>query len=540
MSKNRKQKTQTSNYSSAQGQADRFWFDDAEADRVVAFFERALTHPKGGSGKPKPFLLEPWQREYVRDLMAWKQVGSNLRKYRQTYLEIPRKNGKTTLAAGILLYMLLVDKENGKEIYSAATTRDQAGLVYEIAAGMVQNSAMLRSRCECIKSKKRIVTADGYFQSCSAEAGAIHGTSPHCVIFDELHLQRDREMWEAFHTGFGARSQPMFMAITTAGHDKSSVCWEQHEYARNLIDGNIEDETFLPRIFSVTQDADWTDEKTWEAANPCLDVSLKRDYLKAECKQAQEIPGLENSFRRLHLNQWTEQESRLIPMVQWDKCEADIGIQEFDGQPCFGGLDLSSTRDVTAFVLLFPKADGVNVFPWFWIPEEAVSRRAAQDQRVIRSFADAGFVEVTEGNEVDVMYVAKRITEICGPFDLKRIGFDPWNAAGPTQRMKELGLPDEVLVKMPQGTATYNEAIKQLLSMLGSGRFKHDGNKVLRWMASNAAGMEDSNGNLKFHKGKSGDKIDGMTALGMALALYISESPSGAAYSTPGSGVILL
>ena len=526
--------TQTKSSSS-----DEFYFDDNEAFKVSRFFSQMLTHPKGGSGKPKPFILEPWQEEYVKKLLSWKHKSTGLRKYRTTYLEIPRKNGKTTLAAGILLYMLLVDKENGKEVYSAATTRDQAGLVYEIAAGMVSNSPMLKSRCELIKSKKRIVTADGYFQACSAEAGAIHGTNPHCVVFDELHLQKDREMWEAFHTGFGARTQPVFMAITTAGHDRSSVCWEQHEYSRNIIDGNIQDDSFYPLLFGAGQEDDWKSEETWAKANPCLDVSLNREYLRAECKQAQEIPGLENSFRRLHLNQWTEQESRLIPMNEWDKCAASIEIADFDGGVCFGGLDLSSTRDVTAFVLLFPKADGVNVFPYFWIPEDNINRRAAQDQRVIRSFADAGFVEVTEGNEVDVMHVAKRITEICAPFDVRRIGFDPWNAAGPTQRMKELGIPEDVLIKMVQGTSTYNEAIKQMLSMLGSQRLKHDGNKVLRWMASNAAGLADSNGNLKFHKGKSGDKIDGMTALGMALALYINENPEGSAYKQTGSGVIL-
>lgn len=226
-------------------------------------------------------------------------------------------------------------------------------------------------------------------------------------------------------------------------------------------------------------------------------------------------------------------------MAEWDQCERNIDVRQLDGQPCFGGLDLSSTRDVTAFVLLFPRGKNVEIFPYFWIPEAAISRRAAQDQRVIRSFADAGFVEVTEGNEVDVMRVAERINEICAPFDIRRIGFDPWNAAGPTQKLKELGMPDYVLMKMPQGTATYNEPIKQMLSMLGSQRLHHDGNKVLRWMASNAAGLEDSNGNLKFHKGKSGDKIDGMTALGMALALYIAEGPDSGAYLSEGSGVIL-
>lgn len=526
--------TQTNSSSSAD-----YYFDENEALKVTRFFEGMLTHPKGGSGKPKKFILEPWQKEFVTNLVSWKSKKTGLRKHRQAYCEIPRKNGKTTLATGVLLYMLLVDKENGKEVYSAATTRDQAGLVFEIAAEMVRNATALASRCEIIKSKKRIVTPDGYFQACSAEAGALHGTNPHCVIFDELHLQKTREMWEAFHTGFGSRSQPLFLAITTAGHDRSSVCWEQHEYARNIIAGNISDDTFYPLLFGAAPEDDWTDENVWEKANPCLDVSLSRDYLKAECKQAQEIPGLENSFRRLHLNQWTEQEMRLIQMSDWDKCEAPILLDDFDGRACFGGLDLASTRDITAFVLLFPRENGVDVFPWFWIPEENIDRRAAQDQRVIRNFADQGFVEITEGNEVDVMHVAQRIADICAPFDVRRIGFDPWNAAGPTQRLKELGIPENTLVKMPQSTGTYNEAIKLMLSMLGNKRLRHDGNRVLRWMASNAAGREDVNGNLRFDKAKSGDKIDGMTALGMALALYISEGPESSAYMSEGSGVIL-
>lgn len=517
-----------------------YFFDKDEAHKIVRFFEGMLTHPKGGSGKPKKFILEPWQKEFVTNLVAWKSKKTGLRKYRSAYCEIPRKNGKTTLATGILLYMLLVDKENGKEIYSAATTRDQAGLVFEIASGMIRNAPALASRCEIIPSRKRIVTADGYFQACSAEAGALHGTNPHTVIFDELHLQKNRDMWEAFHTGFGARSQPLFLAITTAGHDRSSVCWEQHEYAKGIIDGTINDETFYPKLFSASQDDDWTDEKVWEKANPCLDVSLSRDYLRAECKQAQEIPGLENSFRRLHLNQWTEQEKRIIPMMAWDKCRRQFSEADMYGRPCFGGLDLSSTRDATAFVLVFPESDGgFKVLPWFWIPQENVDRQAGADKRQLLNYAQQGHIELTDGNEIDVFHLASRVVEICQRYEVQYIGYDPWNSTGVIQAMVNNGLPENALVKMPQSFATYNEPFKRLLATVENQKMEHNGNNVLRWMAGNVAAKEDPSGNIRPDKGKSADKIDGICAMLMALALSISYGSNERAYSTEGSGVVL-
>lgn len=516
-----------------------FYFDQEAADRAVQFFPECLVHVKGEKAG-QPFHLHPSHAKIVSDLFGWKRANGT-RKYRKAYIEIPRKNAKSTLAAGIAIYLLLCDHEKGGEVYSAASTRDQASLVFNMAASMLRHSKTLSKHVSIRDSVKRILhkKSDSFYRAISADAEGAHGFNANGIIFDEVHTQSSRDLWEVLDTSTGARSQPLTFAITTAGHDKTSICWELHQYAKAIISGEILDDGFYAVIYGADYDDDWQSESTWFKANPLLGEAVSLDYIREQCKRAQEQPAFQNSFRRLHLNQWTEQESRLIPMQQWDKCQRNADIKDFDGMVCFAGLDLSSTRDVTAFVLLFPRADGVSVFPYFWIPEENISKRAAQDQRVIRAFADAGFVEVTEGNEVDVMRVAERIVEISAPFDLRRIGFDPWNAAGPTQRMKELGLPDEVLVKMPQGTATYNEPIKQLLSMLGSERFNHDGNKVLRWMASNAAGLEDSNGNLKFHKGKSGDKIDGMTALGMALALYITENPESSAYKSAGSGVIL-
>lgn len=515
-----------------------FYFDQEAADRAVQFFPECLVHVKGEKAG-QPFHLHPSHAKIVSDLFGWKRANGT-RRYRKAYIEIPRKNAKSTLAAGIAIYLLLCDHEKGGEVYSAASTRDQASLVFNMAASMLRHSKTLSKHVSIRDSVKRILhkKSDSFYRAISADAEGAHGFNANGIIFDEVHTQPNRDLWEVLDTSTGARAQPLTFAITTAGHDKASICWELHQYAKAIIGGEIIDDSFYAVIYGADYDDDWQSESTWFKANPLLGEAVSLDYIREQCKRAQEQPAFQNSFRRLHLNQWTEQESRLIPMQQWDKCQRNADIKDFDGMVCFAGLDLSSTRDVTAFVLLFPRADGVSVFPYFWIPEENISKRAAQDQRVIRAFADAGFVEVTEGNEVDVMRVAERIVEISAPFDLRRIGFDPWNAAGPTQRMKELGLPEDVLIKMPQGTATYNEPIKQLLSMLGSQRFHHDGNKVLRWMASNAAGLEDSNGNLKFHKGKSGDKIDGMTALGMALALYLTENPESSAYKTAGSGVI--
>jgi phage terminase large subunit-like protein len=513
-------------------------FNEKLAQRAARFFPKFLTHVKGHSG---PFRLEPWQEHLVREIFGWVDQESGLRRYRTVYCEVPRKNGKTTLAAGIMLYMLLVDGEKGAEVFSAATTRDQAGVVYEIASQMVSNSPVLKRRCRRLDSRKRLIAGTSYFQSCSSEAGAIHGTNPHCVIFDELHEQPDRELWTAFRTGFGARRQGLFFSITTAGWDRTSLCWEQHQYARAILNGEIEDDTYLPVIYAADEHDDWREETTWEKANPCLDVSLSRDFLRSECAIAQELPGHENSFRRLHLNQWTEQDRRYIPMHRWDACRTDYSPESLKRRPCYAGVDLATTRDVTACVLVFPEDDGgFKVLPFFWLPEESIDDRAAQDQRLVRRFVKQGHIETTEGNTLDMLHVAERLVEIFHTYDVQRIGFDRYNAAVPVSRLEQEGIPDVMLRMMPQNTGTYNAPLKYLLSCLLDGKFHHDGNPVLRWMAQNMAVKEDHNGNLKPHKGNSADKIDGMSAMLMGMALAIDEGATNVIYSTEGAGVILL
>ena len=511
---------------------------DIKGKRAVRFIE-SLVHVKGPLAG-KPFVLEPWQRELVEKIFGTLN-DDGTRRFRTVYCEVPRKNGKTTLAAAILLYMLLCDGEAGAEIFSAASTREQASIVYTIAAEMVKKNKELMSVCDIRKSGKRIIHRDRVYQACSSETGVHQGTSPHCVIFDEVHLQKTRELWEDFQTGLGARSQPLIFAITTAGHDRSTICWELHNYARGVDDGSIIDPTFLPLIFGSDPADDWTDPEVWAKANPSLGISLHRPYLAQQCEQAKENPAFENTFRRLHLNQWTEAETRIIPMRQWDDCRQEFTAEDYLGRTCYAGLDLSSTQDATALVLVFPEDDGgISVLPWFWIPRENINARAASDQRQMKSYAEHGHITLTEGNEVDLFAVADFVVEQCYKYDVRIVGIDPWRRQLVHQIMLQAGVPPDAITDMPQSFGMYDAPFKQTLAWIANGKFRHNGNTVLRWMAGNTAAVVDPNGNIRPNKGRaSGDKIDGISAMLMATALAMKHEGESSAYATPGSGVVL-
>lgn len=517
-----------------------YWYDKKAAERAVEFFPDCIQHVKGALAG-KPFQLETWQQSMLREIFGWKRADGT-RRYRKVYCEIPRKNGKSTFAAGIAIYLLLCDKEYGAEIYSAASTRDQAALVYGMAASMLRGSPELIKHVSIRDSVKRILhrKSDSFYRAISAAAEGAHGFNAHGIIFDEVHTQANRDLWDVLDTSTGARRQPLTVAITTAGHDRSSICWELHQYAKGVRDGQISDDSFYPVLYSADPDEDWRDERVWEKANPCIDVAVTRDYLREQCKRAEENPAFENTFRRLHLNQWTEQEKRVIPMHAWDKCKRQFSEADMYGRPCYGGLDLSSTRDATAFVLVFPEADGgFKVLPWFWIPEENIDRQAGADKRQLLNYASQGHVEMTSGNEIDVFYLASRVYEICQQYEVQYIGYDPWNSTGVIQAMVSNGLPENSLVKMPQSFATYNEPFKRMLAAVENQKMEHNGNNVLRWMAGNVAAKEDPSGNIRPDKGKSADKIDGICAMLMGLALSISYGQNERAYSTEGSGVVL-
>ena len=518
----------------------KYHFDDDAAQRAINFFPECLVHVKGTKAG-QPLVLHEAYANIVGDLFGCKREDGT-RRYRKAYIEIPRKNAKSTVAAGIATYLLLCDKEPGAEVYSAASTRDQASLVYGMAASMIRASPTLSKHVKIRDSVKRIIhpRTESFYRAISADAEGAHGFNAHGIIFDEIHTMPDRNLWDVLDTSVGSRRQPLTVGITTAGHGRDSLCWELHQYACGVRDGQIEDDAFLPAIFAADMDDDWRDENVWAKANPLLGEAISIEYLREQCKRAEENPAFENTFRRLHLNQWTEQEARVIQMRSWDDCEDSYAPEDFYGRVCFGGLDMASTRDVTAFVLVFPEADGsVAVLPWFWIPKDNIDIRAGQDKRQLLAYAERGQIETTDGNEVDVMYLTDRIFNICQEYDVQYIGYDPWNATGVTQLLQDKGIPNRVFMNMPQSFGTYNEPFKRLLTLMGSGKFRHNGNSVLRWMASNVAAKEDPSGNIRPDKGKSADKIDGICATLMGMAIASKHGLDTNVYSTTGSGVVL-
>ncbi|MGF7429594.1 terminase large subunit [Thermoanaerobacterium thermosaccharolyticum] len=491
-----------------------FWFDENAANRAVIFFERYLKHTKGKWAGAK-FELMDWQKnDIIRPLFGWKRKDGT-RKYRTAYIEIPRKNGKSTLSSGIALYLLFADNEYGAEIYSAAADREQAAIVFEIAKAMVEASPALKKRAKIYKRSIVVPKTMSSYKVLSADAPTKHGLNAHGIIFDELHAQPNRELWDVLTTSTGAREQPLVVAITTAGYDKNSICWEQHDYARKVLDGIIDDPSFFAYMAAADENDDWRDPKTWKKANPGLGQTVKLEYLEQEAKKAEQIPAYQNTFRRLHLNQWTQQDERWLDMAAWDATAGVVNANKLIGHECYGGLDLASTTDIAALVLLFPMDNGnYHILPYFWIPEANMKERIIRDKVPYDAWARDGFIEATEGNVIDYGVIRKRINELGRIYNIKEIGHDPWNA---TQLSLELDGDGFTMVPIRQGFASLSSPTKELMNLVLSKKIKHGGNPVLRWMADNMVVKQDPAGNIKPDKSKSTEKIDGIVALIMAI-----------------------
>ena len=493
-----------------------FWFDEKAAKRAVEFFPDCLIHVKGPLAG-EPFVLEPWQIKIVREVFGWKRKDGT-RKHRIVYIEIPRKNGKSTFAAGIALYVLLEDM--GGEVYSCAHTRDQASLVFGMAASMVRKSSWLNRKFKVRDSLKRIIyqDKDSFYRAIPADAHAAHGANPSGIIFDELHTQPNAELWEVMQTGTGAREQPLTVALTTAGYDRQSICWQVHQHALAVLSGERKDPAFYPVLFAADPGDDWTNEDVWEKANPCLDVSLRRDYLRGECQRAQDNPSYENTFRRLHLNQWTEQAVRHMPMEHWDACNGDV--PDFTGADCYAGLDIASTRDLTSLVLVFPHEGQFYVKPFFWAPKEAATKRDRQDRQSYRGW-EKTYIDLTEGNSIDQSVIRAKMFDLASQHNIIHTGFDDWNMTECYQQLLRDGWPEDKISKFGQNHANYNEPMKKALELVRDRKLHHGGHPVLRWNAANVVAKEDHNGNIKPDKEKSQDKIDGYCAFLMGLGLAL-------------------
>lgn len=494
------------------------------ADAFLLFCERCLTHVKGPLAG-KPLLLDEWQKaDIVRPLLGGRRADGT-RRYRTCYVEIPRKNGKSTFAAAVALYLLFADGEKGAEVVSAAADRDQAAIVFDLASAMVRASAVLSQRCRVLK--REIVTASGgRYKAISAEAYSKHGMNPSGIIFDEVHTQPNRELWDTLQTGTGARLQPLTLALTTAGHDRESLCWELHSYAAGVIDGSIDDPSFLPVIYAAADGDDWTRPEVWRKANPGYGASVTADYLSRAAAEAKLSPGVEQAFRRLHLNQWTESVTRWISLDRWDSCRGEL--PDLAGRECVAALDLSSTLDLTALVLAHRLDDGrVGLEPYCWAPSAALKTRERRNKQRFDVWASKGQLTVTDGEAIDYERIRAKLLELSRVRRITEVAIDRWNAAQLAQQLQADGLK---VVGFGQGYASMSPAAKDFEALVLSGRLVHDGHPVLRWCVGNCTVEMDAAGNIKPSKRASGDKIDLCIAAIMAaarLALSPIASTSG-------------
>ena len=446
------------------------------------------------------------------------QVDSPSHLYCVGHSFLPTHNSE--LAAAVALLLTCGDGEERAEVYGCAADRQQAAIVFDVAADMVRMCPALSKRVKILASQKRIVylPTNSFYQVLSAEAYSKHGFNIHGVVFDELHTQPNRKLFDVMTKGSGdARMQPLYFLITTAGTDTNSICYEVHQKAKDILEGRKHDPTFYPVIYGADESEDWTDPKVWKKANPSLDKTIGMDKVVAACNSAKETPGEENAFRQLRLNQWVKQAVRWMPMEKWDKCKVAFDEDDLAGHVCYGGLDLSSTTDITAFVLVFPPTEDDEhyyVLPYFWLPEETLPLRVRRDHVPYDIWERQGYLKTTEGNVVHYGFIENFIDELGQKFHIKEIAFDRWGAVQMSQNLEGLGF---TMVQFGQGYKDMSPPTKELMKLTLEQTLAHNGHPVLRWMMDNIFIRRDPAGNIKPDKEKSTEKIDGAVAMIMAL-----------------------
>ncbi|MEA1961270.1 MAG: terminase TerL endonuclease subunit [Bacillota bacterium] len=463
------------------------------------------------------------------------QLDSPSRLYLAGESMVPTHNSE--LAAAVALLMTCGDNEWGAEVYGCASDRQQASIVFDVAVDMVDQCPALKKRIKPVMSVKRLVykPINSFYQVLSAEAYTKHGLNVYAVVFDELHAQPNRELFDVMTKGSGdARLQPLFFLITTAGTDRNSICYEQHQKAQDIIDGRKIDTTFYPAIYGINDDDDWGDEENWYKANPSLGHTIDIEKVRNAYNSAKENPAEENIFRQLRLNQWVKQSVRWMPMHVWDACDDTLDIDLLRGRECYGGLDLSSTTDITAFVLVFPPRTADEKFivlPYFWIPSDNLKQRVRRDHVPYDVWEQQGYIKTTEGNVVHYGFIEAFIKELGTKHNIKEIAFDRWGAVQMVQNLEGMGF---TVVPFGQGYKDMSPSSKELIKITLENRIVHGGNPVLRWMMDNIYVKTDPAGNIKPDKEKSTERIDGAVALIMALDRAIRNENRSSVYDERG------
>ncbi len=513
-----------------------FYFDTNAADHAIDFF-RFLRHSKGEWGGCS-FELEPWQHFIVGNIFGWKRKEDGMRRFRIVYIEVPRKNGKSTMISGIGLYLFMCDDEPGAEIYTAATKRDQARITHGEATRMVKSSPALRKRIKVFKDNLHIEATNSKFEPLGADADTLDGLNVHAALVDELHAHKNRALWDVLDTATGARRQPLMLAITTAGFDQTSFCFEMHGYAERVLNG-MQDDTFFTYIACPDPGDDPFSVETWKKANPNFGVSVKEDDLKRLADQAKEMPSALNNFLTKRLNVWTQQADRWIDLQLWDANDPNPAEWRLEdvlaGRKCYGGLDLSSVSDITAWVLVFPRDEDpetIDIVARFWCPEARLHDRKNQYRDQYQKWHRQGFLQVTPGDAVDYEFIKAQILKDAQKFAIQDLNIDRlFQGYQLAMELEEEGLK---MVAFGMGFKSMAVPMQEFERRLLLKKIKHHGNPVLRWMADSMAVKKDPAGNLKPDKASSQGKIDGIVALVMALDRAMRNEDNTSVYEKRG------
>ena len=540
-----KKKTRPSDYPKLENyQPTRFMlptshYDKEKADRAVRFIEN-LSHTKG-EWAGKPFWLLPWQEQIIRDIFGVVREDGN-RQFRTAFVELPKKMGKSELAAAVTLYLLYADNEPSAEVFSAAADRAQASIVFDVAHQMVKMAPALLKRSKIMAASKRIVNYSnaGYYQVLSADVANKHGYSVSGLCFDEIHNQPNRELYDVLTKGSGdARRQSLFFIITTAGNNRESIAYELHTKATDILNGRVIDSTFYPCVYSLDMDEDWTDEQNWYKVNPSLGHTVKIERMREAFEQAKSNAAEENVFRWLRLNQWVGSSVAWIPDHVFMRGNQPINEDFLKGRDCYAGLDLSSSEDITALVLIFPpqyEGDKYIMKCYFWVPEDMIPKKVRQTGIPYDQWHAKQYMLSTPGDIIDYQYILNHIEKLSDVYHIKEIAYDRWGSNMIMERLAEMGL---TVVPFGQGYAMMSAPTKMLYELLMKGEMIHGGNPTLRWMAGNVVVDTDPAGNIKVTKSRSKGKVDGIVAAIMALDRCIRHEKQGSVYDEPGRGLLV-
>lgn len=521
---------------------DKYYFDEKAADSAVRYIEGNIRHVKGELAG-KLLKLEEWQKnEIIRPLFGWKKRQDGTRKFSSAYVEVPKKSGKSFLAASMAAIFLDIDKEGGSEIVGVAWGRKQASLVFDATKEVIKKSPRLNKKCQVYRNTIQAPDHIGgtkKYHILSKEAGAEDGLNPQLAVIDELHEHKNSNVVEMVEKSMAARKQPLSFIITTAGSDLYGIGHQRHQYAIDVVKGIYEDDNLLVCIYGADKDDDPFSEETWKKVNPNYGVSVYKEAYEREAAKAKGSSASLNSFKRYYLNIWTQSADGWISDVVWKESSKykdkwthrndiedelhKLGLADY---PCYGGLDLSSRSDITAFTLLWNIDGQFYSLNWFWLPEEKGSMSADTKNIQYREWVDKGYITETDGNVVDYDFVIHKIKELSEIYQIKSIAYDPYNSHHIVPKLDEIGAE---LVEFRQGFLSMNAPSKELEAAIMSKRFEHFGNPVLRWMAGNAEVATDPAGNIKIIKDRNRPekKVDGIISNIMAYGLAIDPAEKG-------------